>query len=372
MYFIAFFQGFVFYGPFATIYRQSRGLSMYNIFLIESVFWILVIALEVPWGWIADRFGYKKTLVISNILFFISKIIFYKAYSFEIFLIERIILAVVISGLSGCDVALLYSSADEGEAEKVFGRYNAFASSGFFIASIFSSMIVKYSLDKTALFTIIPYGIAAVLTFFLKEVNTEKEEKPKLRNSFSTAFKSKQIIILVISIALIREVVQAVEVFLSQLQYLRSGIDIRYFGFLTAAIQIIRLSSVKAYRLSDNLGKTKSIEILYILITICCFFLTFISTPILTVTLIIIIAGSMSLVGPIALDIQNKAITTKDRATILSIYSMSGSLIAAIINPFIGKTADVSVETAFGACLIISLCAYALFLLYKKWVRDNN
>lgn len=366
MYLIVFLQGFVFYGPFSTIYRQARGLSMYNIFFIESIYWILMIAFEIPWGWVADRFGYKKTLVISNFLFFVSKIIFYKAYSFEMFLIERIILALVISGLSGCDVALLYSSVDKDESEKAFSRYNASAYAGFFIASILSSSIVKYSLDKTAFFTTIPYGIAAVLTLFLKEVKLDSEEKPKLRDSFRTAFKSKEIIIFVISIALIRETVQAVQVFLSQLQYLRSGIDIKYFGFLTAAIQIICLSSAKAYRLSSNFGKNKSVEVLYIMITINCFLLIVVSNPILTVTLIIIIAGSMSLIGSIALDIQNKTINTGDRATILSIYSMGGNLIAAFINPFIGKTADISIEVAFALCLVISICAYVLFALYKK------
>ncbi len=339
---------------------------MYNIFFIESVFWILAIVCEVPWGWIADRFGYKKTLVFSNLLFFVSKIVFYKSYTFEMFLIERIILAVVVSGLSGCDIALLYSSADEGESEKVFGRYNAIGSSGFLIASILSSKIVEYSLDKTAFFTIIPYGIASVLTFFLKEVKPDLSERTKLKNSFKEAFRSKQIIIFVISMSLIREVVQAVGVFLSQLQYLRSGIDIRYFGILTAAIQIIRLSSAKAYSLTNKIGKNKSIEVLYILIAISCFFLIFVSTPIMTITLIITISGSMALIGPIALDIQNKAISTKDRATILSIYSMGGSLIAAFINPLIGKTADISLRAAFTACLIISITAYVLFLFYKK------
>ena len=93
MYIIVFLQGFVFYGPIATIYRQNRGLSMSSIFLIESISWVLMIIFEIPWGWFSDKFGYKKTLVISNFLFFISKIIFYKAYSFEMFFLERVLLS---------------------------------------------------------------------------------------------------------------------------------------------------------------------------------------------------------------------------------------------------------------------------------------
>ena len=119
MFAIVFLQGFIFYGPIATMYRQARGISMYDIFIIESISWILMIIFEIPWGWFADKFGYKKTIIISNLIFFVSKIIFFKAYSFEMFLLERVFLAIALSGLSGCDIALIYSSIDEKKSEKI-------------------------------------------------------------------------------------------------------------------------------------------------------------------------------------------------------------------------------------------------------------
>lgn len=366
LYLIVFFQGFVFYGPVATLYRQGRGISMYQIFLIESVFWILMIAFEIPWGWFADRFGYKKTLVISNLLFFISKIVFYKAFSFEMFLFERILLAMAISGLTGCDTALIYGSIEENESQKVFGRYDALAAGGYIIASLMSTIILKYSIYKTAFFTIIPYGIAVILTLFIKDIPFDSKEKPKLRDSFTNAFNNKQIIVLVISISLIREVYQAVNVFLNQLQYIRSGIDVEYFGILMFIIQIACLSSAKSHKLSKKLGNNRSIEILMLLIITCCFLLIFTQNPILSVLLIILVAGSMSLINPIVLEIQNKSIVTGDRATILSMYAMAGDVVAVVINPAIGKTADISIQTAFITCVIISVIGYIFFLIYKK------
>ncbi|MCY6371654.1 MFS transporter [Clostridium ganghwense] len=366
MYLIVFLQGFVFYGPIATLYRQARGLSMYEIFLIESIFGILMIAFEIPWGWFADRIGYKRTLIFSNLMFFISKIIFYKASSFRVFLIERVLLALVLSGISGCDIALLYSSADESESEKIFGRYSAFSIGGFLIASFISSIIVKQSMDKTAFWTIIPYGIAAVVTLFIKDVDAHLKEKPKLKESLKTVFSNKEIVIFIFSIALIREVVQAVNVFLNQLQYLRSGIDIKYFGIVMAIIQIVRLSSAKAYKLSSKLGKNRSIEVLYIIIVISCSLLIVTTNPIFSILFITFIAGSMALINPIVLEIQNKSINTGDRATILSIYAIIGDIVAVSINPLIGKAADVSVETAFKICVIICICAYALLFFYKR------
>lgn len=366
MYIIVFLQGFVFYGPIATLYRQNRNLSLSNMFLIESISWILMIIFEIPWGWFADKVGYKKTLVISNFIFFISKIVFYKANSFGMFFLERLLLAVSLAGISGCDIALLYSSVKEDESEKVFGRYNAFSTAGYLIASIMFSMIVKRSMDSTAFWTIIPYAVAAILTLFLKEVKGKHIEKPKFKQSLLTAFKNKRIIILVISFALINEVVQVVGVFLNQSQYIRSGINIKYFGILAVVMQIVRLSSIKSYKLNIKLGTNRSIQALYIIITICCTILVFTSNATLTILSIILICGSAAIISPIVLDIENKSISTIDRATLLSVFAMFGDLAGAGANVVIGKTADISTSAAFVTCVGLCICAYILLFIYKK------
>ncbi len=366
MYIIVFLQGFVFYGPIATLYRQNRNLSLSNMFLIESISWILMIIFEIPWGWFADKFGYKKTLIISNFIFFLSKIVFYKADSFGMFFLERILLALSLAGISGCDIALLYSSVKQEESEKIFGRYNAFSTAGYLIASSMFPILVKKSMDNTAFWTIVPYAAAVVLTLFLKEVNVEREEKPKFKQSLITAFKNKSIIILVISFALINEVVQVVGVFLNQSQYVRSGINIKYFGILAVVMQIVRLSSIKAYKFSNRLGKNRSIQILYSIITICCITLVFTSNATLTILSIIFICGSAAIISPIVLEIENKSISTINRATLLSIFAMFGDLTAAGVNVIIGKTADISTSSAFMTCVGMCVCAYILFVVYKK------
>ena len=50
----AFLQGMVFYGPVASLYRTQAGLSMGDIALIESVYYLLVVALR-PFGRTAWR-----------------------------------------------------------------------------------------------------------------------------------------------------------------------------------------------------------------------------------------------------------------------------------------------------------------------------
>ena len=107
----AFLQGMVFYGPVASLYRTQAGLSMGDIALIESVYYLLVVALELPLGAAAARLGYKRMLAVCSAVFFLSKLVFWRAGSFGAFLAERVMLAFVGAGLSGCDTAYLYVAA---------------------------------------------------------------------------------------------------------------------------------------------------------------------------------------------------------------------------------------------------------------------
>lgn len=366
MYLIVFLQGFVFYGPVSTLYRLERGISMYQIFYIESIFWILMIALEIPWGFFADRFGYKKTLLISNLLFFISKIVFFKAYSLGMFILERVLLAFAISGLSGCDIAFLFNSSEGTKSQKIFGNYAALATGGYLLSALISTGMVRISIESTAFYTIFPYLLAALATIFLKDTKNINREKIMIKNSLRTILDNKAIILLVIAIAFIKESTHAASVFLNQLQYIRSGIGIEMFGLIAVGVQIVSLSSAKSYMLSDRLGKNNSIGFLLLAVLVGCGGLIFNADKILSVLLIMLVAGSMSLIEPIYIEIQNRAIFTSDRATLLSIYAMIGNVIAALINPVIGKAADFSVQAAFMVCVIISGLAFLFFSLYKR------
>lgn len=125
MYAIAFLQGLVFYGPIATLYREARGLSIFQITLIESVSLFLCILLEIPWGVIADKIGYRRTMIFCSTLYFVSKVIFWKAASFLFFLLERLLLSVVLAGFSGVDTSIIFLSCKQ--VEKKGGTVKRFS-----------------------------------------------------------------------------------------------------------------------------------------------------------------------------------------------------------------------------------------------------
>jgi MFS family permease len=373
---IVFLQGFVFYGPIATVFRENRGISIYQIFLIESISMVLIMLFEIPWGIFADKFGYKKTLVISNFIFFISKIVFFKANSFWIFLFERILLSISISGLSGCDTALIYLSLDKNQnSERVFGRYVWFSNVGFLLGSMISTYIINISIDLTAYYTIIPYGVAFGVSLFLKNITDEVTKKENVKSKFKYSLKhvaaNKYIIIFLVGISLVKEVVQSITVFLNQQQYIKSGIDIRYFGISLVAIQFMKLISVKSYKLSNMIGQIKSINMLTIAVFISSSILIIISNAILSFLCVSVISIGMAIMEPMIIDIKNRSISSGNRATILSIYSMIESITSSIINPIIGFVSNSALENGLITCSLISLAAIILIRYFRKINIEN-
>ena len=362
MYAISFLQGLVFYGAFSVVFRESRGLDLSQIFLLESIFVILMLVFEIPWGVIGDKIGYKKTLVISYGMFFLSKIIFYYSYSFRGFLLESVIAAIAISGISGCDSALLYSSIDKTESDKTFGIYGAMGTAGFLLSALLSGIFVKVSIDLLAFATIISYSLAFLLSLFLEESRKIQEDKNHgethgIIESLKLAVNNKRIVGFVIALAVLSETTHSICVFFNQPLYMRSGIAIEWFGILTAFMQIATFIAIRAHKIKRKIGERKLLNGALLLVIACNLFLIKSTFAFLTIALIFIIEGAFALTQPITETIKNESISTVNRATILSAYAMVANLSAAAINMMISAAAKVSVEVALIVCLLINIFA---------------
>lgn len=363
---ISFFQGFVFYGSISTIYRLDSGLTLSNIFLIESISWIITFLLEVPFGMFSDRFGYKKTLILSNLIFFFSKIVFFISSSFPLFLFERILLAFAVAGLSGCDSALLYESSPKGKKEKHYGLVRTFGTIGLVIASILSPILISRAIKLTAFYTVFPYGIAFVLSFFLKDIiKPHKREEKTILKSLTEILKNPSTIIFIILGAIITEMSISIGGFLNQPQYIKCGIEIKYFGLIFACMQIIPAASSGTYKLLNRIKREKLIGIIVLIMIAAGFTLSITGSAIFSIISVALISLSSAIFQPLFYSKQNQNLKDNNRATVLSIYSMIIGLTSGSINIVIGKVAELSLSGSF---ILISalLAVFSTIYFIKK------
>lgn len=378
MYAIALLQGMVFYGPVATLYRQAKGISVLQITLIESISLALCLLLEFPWGILADKIGYKKTLLICNTLYFLSKIIFWQADGFPAFLLERIMLSVIIAGLSGVDTALLYLSCDNRpdcdghqNSQQVFGIYNSLQATGLMAAALLFSLFIKDDYSLAAFLTVISYGIAALLTFALTETAPPQADRraPGLTLLIKETLGNRHLLLFLIGIALFNETHQTITVFLNQLQYVKCGLSPSTMGYIYILVTIFGLCGAFSYRITQKLGNTRTATLLFSIAAMSCTLLAFTSHALLSVFSILALRIAHSLFLPLQDELQNRQITTANRAAALSINAVIIDSVGVATNLAFGSLAQRSLPLSlfFGA----TLCALGALLLKHTLPRHS-
>lgn len=360
MNFSAFFSGMVFYAPVATLYRQARGLDLAQIALIEAICLSLTMALEIPWGYVADRIGYRLTLVISFFLLFVSKIVFFNAYSFSLFVLERILLALANSAASGVDTAYL---ARFESSQKTYGLYHAFQFAGLvMVACIFP--FFKDVFASSAFWTIVTNGLAFVCIVLLPRERQQETKLPEHANASFWAvagnvLKDWHFLIFVASVSLLFSVNQIVTVFLVQVRYTQVGLVDSFFGYPFFALVIVSfLSSLVSAKLTKSLGKNNAMCLFFILAFLGVLLIAWQTEIIVVVLGALLLRFGASAAFPLAISVQANQAQGSQSATILSIYALVSEMIELALTVILGSLANRNLQCSLmvaGGCLLAGL-----------------
>ena len=358
---IALLQGMVFYAPVATLYRQAAGLGIFHITVIESISLWLTICLEIPWGWVADRIGYRKTMLSCCGLYFVSKAVFWQAEGFCGFLLERVLLSVVCAGLSGVDSSMLYLSCGEKDSHRAFGIYESLGQVGLLLSAGIYALWVGENYRLAAFLTVLSYGAAAILSLGLQEVSPGSgEQSGKSSGNIWTVLKGQlgnpRLLIFLIAIGLFNETHQIVTVFLNQLQYVRAGMSHMQISAAYMLVNALALLGVFSARLSNWLGMKLFGAALLGLAAVCCLLLGLFPLPLISVPAVMALRVCYGLMQPMQLELQNRMVTGKDRATALSINAVVLDSLGIFLNLLYGRIAEIRLDLALylGAALCLT------------------
>lgn len=290
-------------------------------------------------------------------------------HGFNDFVGQTILMAISLSGISGCDIAFLYNSCGSENTEKIFGRYRASGSFAFFIASICSYFIISKSMEFAVFLTVIAYGLSVVMICFTKDIDLEKSIDKKcisIKKCLENSKSFKHIFIFVIATTLIADISYGISINLGQLHFKGIGLEIKYLGYISAFSELLGMLSCKTYILSNKFGQYKTLKAMIVVMLICIAILIFNKSIFVSIIAIVGLSGLISMISPIVLDIKNKSIS-KNRATMLSVYSMVGSVASAFISIAIGFCADIYLKYAFMICFVImGIGLYGVYLYISK------
>jgi len=91
--------------------------------LLQGAFGLVMALFEFPSGYLADRIGYRRSLMIASVLNALGWSMYVRAETIPEILMAEAVLGIGISLISGTDTALLYESLEETGQEARFGSW---------------------------------------------------------------------------------------------------------------------------------------------------------------------------------------------------------------------------------------------------------
>lgn len=376
MLFITFFQGIVVYSTIATLYRQQRGLSLSDFAMIEGWFFIFTLLFEIPFGMIADQIGYKKTLVCSNLIYLLSKVVFWKAYGFGWFLLERLLLAMAMAGLSGVDSSLLFLSSKKEQSQLNFSLYQAFGNAGMLLSSLLFTVFFYNNYSGSAFATVLCYLIAAILTLFLEEVSEETSHTSFNLLDFGkmvkVTLKDVRFLFFLFACALLSSSSWIISVMINQVKYIDLGLSTKQIGILHTLFSFIGLFSISSAFFTQKLGFRRFLLFTTFVLALFSLWMGYTQSSIIAIIANLLCELSYSLIIPLITDLQNQHVFNNQRATQLSIYAMIVDLFSFFLNGLLSLVATISTNAIFIlACSQALLAMVLIQICYGKQNHEN-
>jgi MFS family permease len=357
-------NNFILFAPLAFIIRQQKGLTGSEIFILQALLAIMIILLEVPSGYLADKLGYKKSILLGQLFLILSRLIFWLGFGFNILVLDTIFLGMSNAILSGVIEAYIYENDSEGFGENIGKIYN-FSTYGFICSNLLFAVIVLLGNNQLILGTFIANVISFIVALSLPQIKkTPKKHLESKEIHFQqikdskSAFKNLKFWFLSFLNALIG-VGMVVFNLLFVILLSQNGFQTIYFSWIILAYAFVELS----VRYTDKLIKyfTRNIFLLLVLAILGVLFIAFYT---LNQVIILIILGAFALPLLIMLSIttleaNNQFIDEigkeEQRVTFLSVFNLTGRIFEVIL--------FFAISIGFSNAKIIFLCLGLLYLV---------
>jgi MFS family permease len=362
--------------PMAIItlfWKEHIGLTLTQILLLQSIFSIATVLLDYPAGYVSDRLGYRVALNIASLFGIVGWGIYTVAATFTHVMAAEIMLGISLSFISGSDSALLYETLRAEGKERLYARYegrmNGFAQGGEALGALFAGVI---------------YTAAPLLPFFLQVgvwlaalgvtrlmVETKRESFTAPRSHLSEALRTARYALIdnrrlryTILLGTLLGIASFFPVWLIQPYMRQAGVPLAWFGPVwTGANLTVALGALASHRMQYRLGDRKMVILFFSLIAVGYLGLGIVGGVwgFLFYYLLTIMRG---LRGPMLLDHLQSESPSANRASILSLQSVSFRICFACTGPFVGKLADtVGVQQTFHLLLYAFLVTLPVFSL---------
>ena len=203
---VCFLNGLVFFAPVALLVRTQAGVSEHIFFLLQALLSGVIFLGEIPTGFITDKIGYRKSLILAQVLLLGARSLLLAAFvsrSLVLFVVEAVVEGIAVCFTSGTGSAYLYALYGENGYLAKTAHAGNFGTAGFIISTVAYAGIYKISgMEGLLITTVVMDIIAVVCSFYLRSESSKAVIADRKEVQILAIFKNKKAFLFVISLAI--------------------------------------------------------------------------------------------------------------------------------------------------------------------------
>ena len=366
--------GFDFYVPVSAFFLESRGLSLTDIFMLESVLVASILVAEIPAGIIGDRFDRRRLVGAGFVFNAIAEILFAAGTNFSIYALSFVMSGLSIAMLTGVQDAYIYDSlGDDADAKAVgaWGHLSALMLTAGVTGSVVGSALGSVDISLPALLSAAMAVVAAVCVAFLPKQNPKTHDKHpetswvSLKIGVKLLFTSPLLLYVAVGSSASFALFNAVYT-LNQPLFAAQDVPIATWGVIAGTGQLLAAGyNYAAGRIEKRVGR-KTALLLAMGYGAAGFCLMAVPHVLAVVSGFLLVVVGIHARGPITSAVTNKLIPAHRRATVLNVASSVGSLVGIVVNPLVGLGAEASTR------LTVLAIGGVLLALTLTWIPIAN
>ena len=366
--------GFDFYVPVSAFFLESRGLSLTDIFMLESVLVASILVAEIPAGVIGDRFDRRRLVCAGFVFNAIAEILFAAGTNFSIYALSFVMSGLSIAMLTGVQDAYIYDSlGDDADAKAVgaWGHLSALMLTAGVTGSVVGSALGSIDISLPALLSAAMAVVAAVCVAFLPQQNPKTHDKHpesswiSLKIGVKLLFTSPLLLYVAVGSSASFALFNAVYT-LNQPLFAAQDVPIATWGVIAGAGQLLAAGyNYAAGRIEKRVGR-KTALLLAMGYGAAGFCLMAVPHVLAVVSGFLLVVVGIHARGPITSAVTNKLIPAHRRATVLNVASSVGSLVGIVVDPLVGLGAEASTR------LTVLAIGGVLLALTLTWIPIAN
>ena len=369
-----------FWLPILYIYlTQNKGLDVTTTMFLLGLQELSLIFLEIPTGVVADKISRRFSIALGYILTSLPFVFLPYANSYWIFVLIFITKATGKALISGADKSLLYDTLldyqKENQYKEILNKSNSLMLGVSSICILMGGYIAEHINIEYTLWLPFPFMlIGAIAAMLMDEPTTSKKGKllqeenyiKQTWNALKYIFSKQHLLTGLLMFSLARGLAVNMKWFYTPI-FDYFNINLLQIGGFTAGLYLLK--SIAAYLSTKLFHKDNDINIKVInFILMLSFFISgLLLNKILLFSLLLVILFASEMLLSSTEEYLHKELTSKDRATAMSIISLFSSIMATIMINGWGLAQD---KFGLGYALIfigiLFAFGFTLFLFLSK------